>query len=98
MAIQDLNTHPNVFVSVGELAAYWHVSRRRVYKLVELGVLAAVRFGPRSFRVSTSQALEFEKSRSSSHWSAVTIDHQPPALAHRRTFAEAGAAQKGSGS
>lgn len=97
MAIQDLSTHPHVFVSIADLATYWRVSRRYIYKQVELGILGAVRFGPRSFRISISQALEFERLHSSSHWSAVAHDQQPPALAQRRTFAETATDEKADG-
>lgn len=61
--IQDLGSHPLPFVSVNQLATYWMVSRRYLYKLIESGALEAVKLGPRSFRVPTAAARRFEKAR-----------------------------------
>ena len=75
MPIRDLSTHPSVYVSVGELAEYWQVSRKQIYKQIEAGTLTAIRLGPRLFRIRTCVARDFEESArmSSSH------RHQPPA-------------------
>ena len=65
MHIHDLATHPSSYVSVGELADYWMVSRRYLYKQVQAGALDAIRIGPRSCRIAKTAALEFEhRSRS----------------------------------
>jgi len=61
MQILDLNTHPASYVSVADLAAYWEVSRQRIYKHIEAGLLPAIRLGPRCFRVHTKTAAEFER-------------------------------------
>jgi hypothetical protein len=37
------------------------VSRRYLYKQVRAGTLDAIRIGPRSCRIATTAALEFEK-------------------------------------
>ena len=66
MAIQDLKTHPRAYVSLTELAAYWRVSRRYLYKQIQNGTLPALQFGSRSFRISVRTALAFEHSRSAS--------------------------------
>jgi excisionase family DNA binding protein len=46
---------------VGQLARYWAVSRKQIYKQIEGGTLTAVRFGPRLLRIKTSEALRFER-------------------------------------
>jgi excisionase family DNA binding protein len=61
MHIHDLETHPTQYVSVGELADYWLVSRRYLYKQVRSGTLDAIQIGPRSCRIATTAALEFER-------------------------------------
>ncbi len=65
MTIRDLRTHPASYVSVGELAEYWDISRERVYHHIENGALVAVRLGPRSYRIRREHALEFEERMSS---------------------------------
>jgi excisionase family DNA binding protein len=62
MSIRDLATHPLAFVSVGELASYWRISRRQIYKQIDAGTLPAIRLGPRLFRIRTSVARAFEES------------------------------------
>jgi excisionase family DNA binding protein len=61
MPIRDLSTHPLPYVSVGDLATYWGVSRKQIYKQIDAGTLAAIRLGPRLFRVRTMVAREFEE-------------------------------------
>jgi excisionase family DNA binding protein len=100
MAIQDLNNHANIFVSIAELAAYWRVSRRYLYRQVELGALDAIKLGPRSYRISVASALQFERAHSSSdHWTtSVATDGQSTALGQRRSFPDTQVALKGTGS
>ena len=98
MAIQDLNTHANTFVSIAELAAYWRVSRRYLYSQVVAGALDAIKLGPRSYRILVTSALEFERAHSSSHtWNSVSIDSQSSALGNRRPIPDTHAL-KGTGS
>jgi excisionase family DNA binding protein len=59
--IRDLATHPAHYVTVAELAEYWAVSRRQIRRRIESGTLRAICFGKRLYRVSTQQALEFER-------------------------------------
>jgi excisionase family DNA binding protein len=61
MAIHDLSTHPTAYVSVGELASYWRISRKQIYKQIDAGTLPAIRLGPRLFRIRTCVAREFEE-------------------------------------
>jgi excisionase family DNA binding protein len=61
MVIQSLATHPLTYVTVSDLATYWMISRRQVYKHIEAGVLAAIRLGPRSYRIPTKAAADFER-------------------------------------
>ncbi len=61
MSIRDLSTHLNPYVSVGELASYWRVSRKQIYKQIEAGTLPAIRLGPRLFRIRTEVARTFEE-------------------------------------
>jgi excisionase family DNA binding protein len=62
MPIRDLSTHPVPYVSVGELASYWRISRKQIYKQIDAGTLEAIRLGPRLFRIRTSIARQFEES------------------------------------
>lgn len=66
MTIRDLSIHPSTYVTVGELAVYWEVSRRQVYKHVESGALTAIRLGPRCYRIRARDAADFERLVSSS--------------------------------
>ena len=59
--LEDLETHPEAYVTIGELARYWHVSRQQIYKQIEAGTLPAIRLGPRLLRVATAEALKFER-------------------------------------
>jgi excisionase family DNA binding protein len=61
MALGDLSTHLEPYLSIGELAGYWHVSREYIYKLIRAGSLPAIQLGVRLFRISTPDAREFEK-------------------------------------
>ncbi len=61
MPIRELNSHPEHYVTVGELADYWAVSRQQIYKQIESGALVALRLGPRLYRVPTTAAIEFER-------------------------------------
>lgn len=65
MPIKDLDTHPAAYVTVADLAAYWAVSDRQIYRFILGGVLQAMRLGPRAFRVRTEDALKFEEQHSS---------------------------------
>ena len=59
--ITNLATHPEKYVSVSQLAEYWQVSRKQIYKQIDAGTLEAIRLGERLYRIRTSTALEFEK-------------------------------------
>ena len=61
MPIRDLAAHPVRFVTVGELADYWAVSRQQIYKRIESGALEAIRLGARLYRVRTGAAREYER-------------------------------------
>jgi excisionase family DNA binding protein len=58
--IRDLSNHPSSYVTTSELADYWLVSRKQIYKQIEAGTLKAIRLGPRLLRISTAEAREFE--------------------------------------
>ena len=57
----DLASHVAQYVTVNELARYWTISRKQIYKQIEQGNLPAIRLGPRSLRIRTSDALQFER-------------------------------------
>jgi excisionase family DNA binding protein len=59
--IQNLEMHPRAFVTTSELSEYWLVSRKQIYKQIQAGTLKAIRLGPRLMRVSTAEALAFER-------------------------------------
>jgi excisionase family DNA binding protein len=61
MRLQDLESHPEPYVTVGELAEYWLVGRKQIYKQIGAGTLRAIRLGPRLLRIRTADALEFER-------------------------------------
>ena len=62
MPLKDLQSHPEPYVTVAELAEYWLVGRKQIYKQIEAGTLPAIRLGPRLLRIRTSDARVFERS------------------------------------
>jgi excisionase family DNA binding protein len=58
--IEDLRTHPDQYVTVSQLAYYWRVSRKQIYKQIDAGLLSAIRLGPRAIRIHTDEAIHFE--------------------------------------
>jgi excisionase family DNA binding protein len=58
--IRTLQDHPSAYVTTSELADYWMVGRKQIYKQIEAGTLKAIRLGPRLLRISTAEALAFE--------------------------------------
>jgi excisionase family DNA binding protein len=65
--IQDLETHPASFVTTAELAEYWLVSRKQIYKQIQARTLKAIRLGPRLLRISTADAVRFERLAKMTH-------------------------------
>ena len=61
MPLQDLESHSEPYVTVAELAEYWLVGRKQIYKQIDAGTLPAIRLGPRLLRIRTADALEFER-------------------------------------
>ena len=59
--VRDLKTHPEPYVTVAELAEYWLVGRKQIYKQIDAGTLPAIRLGPRLLRIRTADAIEFEQ-------------------------------------
>jgi excisionase family DNA binding protein len=57
----DLASHAAPYVTVNELSRYWLISRKQIYKQIEKGNLPAIRFGPRSLRIRTKDAFQFER-------------------------------------
>jgi len=92
--IRNLVEHPDPYVTTSELAAYWMVSRKQIYKQIEAGTLKAIRLGPRLLRISTAEAIEFEKSAKM----MPSVDRHPPerASADSRETSHAPAAKRGS--
>ena len=62
MAIKDLQSHSEPYVTVTELAEYWLIGRKQIYKQIDAGTLSAIRLGPRLLRIRTSDARAFERS------------------------------------
>lgn len=58
--IRELKTHPKAYVTIAELAEYWLVGRKQLYKQIDAGTLQAIRLGPRLLRIRTEDALDFE--------------------------------------
>jgi excisionase family DNA binding protein len=61
MRLHDLESHSEPYVTVAELAKYWLVGRKQIYKQIEAGTLRAIRLGPRLLRIRTADALDFER-------------------------------------
>lgn len=59
--LRDLQSYPEPFVKTEDLAQYWYVSHRQIYKQIEDGRLPAIRVGPRTVRIPTRDAADFEK-------------------------------------
>ena len=70
MPLQDLASHTEPYVTVAELAEYWLVGRKQIYKQIDAGTLPAIRLGPRLLRVRTADALEFEQRANMRHTSS----------------------------
>jgi excisionase family DNA binding protein len=62
MPVKDLQSHPEPYTTVAELADYWLVGRKQIYKQIEAGTLPAIRLGPRLLRIRTADARAFERS------------------------------------
>ena len=62
MKIQALATHPVTFVTARELANYWLVHPRQIYRHIGSGLLPAIRVGKWRYRIPTKAAAEFERS------------------------------------
>ena len=62
MSLKDLQLHSEPYVTVAELADYWLVGRKQIYKQIDAGTLPAIRLGPRLLRIRTSDARAFERS------------------------------------
>jgi excisionase family DNA binding protein len=58
--LADLKSHREAYVTIGELAEYWMVSRKQIYKQIAAGTLRAIRLGPRLLRIRTADAIDFE--------------------------------------
>ena len=48
--IHNLSTHQERYITVSELAEYWLVSRKDIYKQIDAGTLRAIKLGPRVLR------------------------------------------------
>jgi len=62
MVVKDLQSHSEPYVTIGELAEYWLVGRKQIYKQIDAGTLPAIQLGPRLLRIRTSDAQAFERS------------------------------------
>jgi excisionase family DNA binding protein len=59
--VRDLAAHSEPYVTVAELAEYWLVGRKQIYKQIDAGQLPAIRLGARLMRIRTKDAIEFER-------------------------------------
>ncbi len=67
MRLHDLASHSDPYVTVAQLADYWLVGRKQIYKQIEAGTLPAIRLGPRLLRIRTADAIEFERRANMRH-------------------------------
>jgi excisionase family DNA binding protein len=58
--IRHLQTHLSPYVTASDLARYWRVSLKCIYRLVDEGSLQAIRLGPRLLRIRTEDAIRFD--------------------------------------
>jgi excisionase family DNA binding protein len=58
--IKNLADQTFPYLTLTELATYWGVSRKLLYKQIHAGTLHAIRLGPRLLRVSVKEAARFE--------------------------------------
>ena len=90
MRVRDLAAHSEPYVTVAQLADYWLVGRKQIYKQIDAGTLPAIRLGPRLMRIRTVDAIEFERRanlRRPSHRVAEPIersDKRPVQVARHR--------------
>lgn len=71
MRLVDLKSHQEPYVTIAELAEYWLISRKQIYKQIDAGTLRAIRLGPRLLRIRTADAIDFEnraKLQQPDHW------------------------------
>ena len=61
MAIVDLEYHPFAFVTIGELAEYWRLTRRHVLDHIAAGNVEAIQLGHGIYRIRTATAIAFEQ-------------------------------------
>ena len=59
--ITDLMTHPESLVTVEELAAYWRVSERTIYRDIEKGAITVLRLPAGKIRIPITVAREYGK-------------------------------------
>lgn len=59
--IDDLSTHRQPFVTVSELAAYWRVSERTVYRDIDKGALPVCRLPGGLIRIPIAVAQQYGK-------------------------------------
>jgi hypothetical protein len=59
--ITDLQDHSEPFVTMSELADYWRVSRKQIYKQIQAGALRTTCLAPGLLRISTVDAIRFEE-------------------------------------
>ena len=60
-SLQNLKSHLEPYVTIAELAKYWLISRKQIYKQIEARTLPAIRIGPRLLRIRTVDAVDFER-------------------------------------
>ena len=60
LKISDLADHGSRYVTPAELAEYWGVGRKLIYREIREGRLKAARLGPRVLRIRVVDALRFE--------------------------------------
>jgi len=59
--IVRLQTHPDPYITTTDLADYWGISRKQIYKQIDAGTLTALRLGPHILRIKTAEAVRFER-------------------------------------
>lgn len=61
--IPDIGRSGGQFITVSELAKYWHISSRTVYRHIEKGAIPVLRVGPFGrLRIRLTDAIEYGRS------------------------------------
>ena len=65
--IMDLDTHQSKHVTVNELAEYWNVTPKTIYRHIDKGALAMLRLPGGDIRIPIAEARTYGKPNQPAH-------------------------------